>query len=66
MIESWHSTLEFELRRMKHFTTRADASREVAAWIDDYNRNRLHSALRQRAPIDHEFALREQKPERAA
>ena len=66
VIESWHSTLEFELRRMEHFATRADARRAVAAWIDDYNRNRLHSALGQRAPIDHELALRNAKPERAA
>lgn len=66
VIESWHSTLEFELRRMEHFATRADARREVAAWIDDYNRNRLHSALGQRAPIDHELALRRAETERVA
>jgi putative transposase len=30
-IESWHSTLEFELRRLEHFTTRAKARQAVAA-----------------------------------
>ena len=37
VIESWHSTLEFELRSLEHFTTRAQARAAVAAWIDDYN-----------------------------
>lgn len=40
VIESWHSTLEVELRRVEHFATRTDARRGVAAWIDDYNRDR--------------------------
>jgi putative transposase len=38
VIESWHSTLEFELRQVEHFVTRAQARARVAAWIDDYNR----------------------------
>ena len=58
VIESWHSTLEFELRRLHHFATRAEARRAVAGWIDDYNRHRRHSALAMRSPIDHEHALR--------
>jgi transposase InsO family protein len=37
VIESWHSTLEFELRRLGHFATRAAARAKVAAWIEDYN-----------------------------
>ena len=28
VIESWHSTLEFELRRLEHFTTKAQARRQ--------------------------------------
>jgi hypothetical protein len=40
VIESWHSTLEVELRRVEHFAARTDARRGVAAWIDDYNRDR--------------------------
>jgi transposase InsO family protein len=44
-IESWHSTLTFELLDLEHFTTRAQAPCRVAAWIDEYNRDRRHSAL---------------------
>ena len=32
VIESWHSTLEFELRRVEHYATRAAARAGVAAW----------------------------------
>jgi transposase InsO family protein len=44
VIESWHSTVEFELRRLEHFATRAAARAGVAAWIEDYNTARRHSA----------------------
>ena len=57
MIESWHSTVEFELRRAEHFPARAAARAGVAAWIDDYNRQRRHSALGMRSPVDYEQAL---------
>ncbi len=30
MIELWHSTLEFELRRLEHFATKAAARARVA------------------------------------
>jgi putative transposase len=40
VIESWHSTLEFELRRMEHLVTKAEARAKVAAWIEDYNHDR--------------------------
>jgi len=66
VIESWHSTLEFELRRDARFATRAQARRAVAAWIDDYNHDRRHSALGMRSPIAYEQALLEQPPEQAA
>jgi putative transposase len=66
VIESWHSTLEFELRRDASFTTRTDARRAVAAWIEDHNRTRRHSALGMRSPIDYEQALLERPPEQAA
>ena len=45
VIESWHSTLEFELRRLEHFATKAQARAAVAAWIEEYNHDRRHSAL---------------------
>jgi len=57
VIESWHSTLEFELRSLEHFDTRAQARRRVAAWIEDYNTNRRHSALGMRSPIQYEHDL---------
>jgi hypothetical protein len=55
VIESWHSTLEFELRSLRHFATRAEARTAVATWIDDYNRHRRHSALQMKCPVDFEL-----------
>ena len=57
VIESWHSTLEFELRRLEHFATKAQARRRVADWIEEYNHDRPHSALGMRSPIAFELAL---------
>jgi putative transposase len=57
VIESWHSTLEFELRRLEHFATKAAARAGVAAWIEDYNTTRKHSSLGMRSPIGYERAL---------
>jgi putative transposase len=57
VIEAWHSTLEFELRRLQHFATRAQARAGVAAWIEDYNTNRRHSALGMMSPVAYEHAL---------
>jgi transposase InsO family protein len=57
VIESWHSTLEFELRRIEHFATRAAARAGAAAWIEDYNYHRRHSALGRVSPVDYERAL---------
>jgi putative transposase len=56
VIESWHSTVEFELRRLEHFATRAAARAGVAAWIEDYNTARRHSALGMLAPVAWELA----------
>jgi transposase InsO family protein len=55
VIESWHSTIEFELRRLDHFTTRAQARVGVVAWIQDYNQDRRHSSLQMSSPIDYEL-----------
>jgi putative transposase len=57
VIESWHSTLEFELRSLRQFATRAQARAAVAAWIEDYNHARRHSALGMRSPVDYERSL---------
>jgi transposase InsO family protein len=54
--ESFNSTLEFELLALTHFTTRTQAGRAVADWIDEYNRVRRHSTNRMLAPITFELA----------
>jgi putative transposase len=58
VIESWHSTLEFELRALHQFTTRAQARAAVAAWIEDYNTVRRHSALGMCSPAAYEQSLK--------
>jgi transposase InsO family protein len=58
VIESWHSTLEFELRSLEHFATRAAARARVSAWIEDYNTRRRHSALGMMSPVDYEQVLK--------
>jgi len=55
-IESWHSTVEFELRSRETFATKAIARTRVAAWIDEYNRERRHSALGMLSPVNYELA----------
>lgn len=59
VIESWHSTVEFELRRLEHFATKAQARTRVAAWIEEYNHQRTHSSLGMRAPVAYELALQQ-------
>ena len=56
VIESWHSTLEFELRRIEDFATRAQARGRVAAWIEEYNTTRRHSACGMMPPLAWELA----------
>ncbi len=56
VIESWHSTLEFELRSCEQFATKAAARQRVAAWVDEYNRTRRHSSIGMISPIDYELA----------
>ena len=57
VIESWHSTLEFELRSVEQFATKAAARARVPAWIDEYNHIRRHSACQMMSPVDYERAL---------
>jgi len=59
VIESWHSTLEFELRSLRTFATRAAARAAAAAWIEDYNAVRRHSALGMMSPAAYERSLGE-------
>jgi len=58
VIESWHSTVEFELRRIEHFATRAQARARAAAWIEEYNTVRRHSALGMMSPVAWELTAR--------
>jgi len=57
VIESWHSTLEFELRSVEHFATKQAARAKVAAWIEDYNTYRRHSACQMMSPVNYEKTL---------
>lgn len=54
--ESFNSTLEFELLRRHHFTTREQARRAVATWLDEYNTVRRHSTNQMLSPLDYERA----------
>jgi hypothetical protein len=56
--ESFHSTLEFELRSRHRFTTRAQARRAVIAWLEEYNIDRLHSTNGMICPLDYENGRR--------
>ena len=62
VIESWHSTLEFELRRTERFATRAAARARVAQWIEEYNTTRRHSALGMLSPVQWELAHARGRP----
>jgi putative transposase len=64
--EAFNSTLEFELLGHSHFTTREQARRAVAAWIDEYNTVRRHSTNGMLSPVDYECARAQAKAEREA
>jgi len=55
--ESFFSTLEWELFRLTPLATKHDARREVAAFMDWYNRVRRHSTCAMRSPIEYEARL---------
>jgi putative transposase len=56
--ESFWSTLKTEYYHRHTFTTRAQATRAVSAWIENvYNRRRRHSALGQISPVAFEHRL---------
>ncbi|MGO9080413.1 MAG: IS3 family transposase [Streptosporangiaceae bacterium] len=57
VIESWHSTLEWELRSLRKFAARAEARAAIAAWIEDCNHERRHSSLGMMSPVDYERSL---------
>lgn len=57
VIESWHSTVEFELRSREPFPTKAAARARVPAWIEEYNHDRRHSAVGMVSPVAYELTL---------
>jgi putative transposase len=57
VIESWHSTVESGLRSVEHFATKQAARAKVAAWIEDYNTHRRHSACQMMSPVSYEKTL---------
>jgi len=66
--ESLFSSLEFELLRGARFAGRDAARAAVAAWIDDYNTERLHTAAGMLCPVEYEqqaAAARQKKKEAA-
>ncbi len=62
VIESWHSTLEFELRSLERFATKAHARARVAKWITEYNTTRRHSALGMISPLAYEVRGDQDRP----
>jgi putative transposase len=54
VIESWHSTVEFELRMLEHFTTKTQARTRLAEWIQEYNHDRRHSSIGMIPPVTYE------------
>jgi transposase InsO family protein len=57
VIESWHSTFEWELRALESFATKTAARARISAWINDYNHHRRHSALGMMSPVNYEKSL---------
>jgi len=44
------------LRGLERFATKAGTRQRVAAWIDEYNRDRKHSSIGMRNPVGYELA----------
>jgi putative transposase len=57
--ESWNSTLEHELLSRRRFTTKDQARREVARFVDAYNHRRRHSSCEMIPPVAYEALLAE-------
>jgi putative transposase len=56
--ESFHSTMEFEVRARQRFATREQARCAIMAWIEEYNTERLHSTNGMICPVDYENGRR--------
>lgn len=58
-------TLEHELLSRRHFATKDQARREVAAYIDNYNHRRRHSSCEMMLPVAYQQVLDERAAEPA-
>lgn len=59
MAESFWVTLKTELYDRRSWSTRAEARREIARWIEIvYNRRRLHSSLDYTSPVAFENTIK--------
>jgi putative transposase len=57
-MESFFKTLKFEHVYQLRYDTRADARLDIVDWIEGfYNRQRLHSSIDYRTPVDAECSL---------
>ena len=60
--ESFFSTMKTEFTKRRTFTTREEARRAIATWIDDwYNTTRRHSTIGMKSPVAYEQAARDQQ-----
>ena len=57
VIESWHSTLESGAPRSRALRHQESGRAKVAAWIEDYNTCRRHSACQMMPPVTYEKTL---------
>ena len=56
--ESFFSTLEWEVLRRHHFTTKAQARQVISTWANDfYNLRRRHSTIGMTSPVVYEQSL---------
>jgi putative transposase len=63
--ESFNSTLEWELLSRRHFATKDQARREVAAFIDNYNHLRRHSSCEMMPPVVYEQVIEQRAADQA-
>jgi transposase InsO family protein len=64
MAESFFATLKTEFYYRRVWATKARATRDVGAWIEQrYNRSRRHSALGQLSPVEFELQHSSQRAE---
>ncbi|KUY56322.1 integrase [Burkholderia sp. RF7-non_BP1] len=57
-MESFFKTLKVERIYQNHYETRAQARLDIVDWIEGYyNRQRLHTSIDFRTPVDYEASL---------